>query len=265
MKLANKVVVVTGAGNGLGRELVRQLVARGASAAALDIDAQGLAETAASLDAERVATFPGSVANQELVAGLPARVIERFGRVDGVINCAGVLHAFELFHKLDGSAIERVLDVNLKGTMYMVRAFLPHLLQRPEAHLLNVASMGGFVAVPGQSVYCASKAAVKLLTESLHFELARTNVRVSLAMPGALGTNMTANSGIPIPEGATKMPAPKVTSPERAAAQALSGIEADAYHILIGKDAKLMSALHRLSPLRAAAIIAKQLGPLLGG
>ncbi|MET0285217.1 MAG: SDR family oxidoreductase [Polyangiales bacterium] len=263
MKLANKVVVVTGAGNGLGRELTRQLVTRGARVAAVDINADGLKETLAALASSSVADFALSVADKEAVDALPAQVIARFGSVDGVINCAGVLHPFAPFHTLEWSAIERVLDVNLKGTLHVLRAFLPHLLARPEGHVLNIASMGGFIAVPGQTIYCASKAAVKLLTEGIHFELLKTNVRVSLALPGALETNILTNSGIPVPPGAANMPAPLVTSAPSAAKQILDGMEANAYHILVGRDAKLMNAFNRLSPRRAAATIAKQLGELL--
>jgi short-subunit dehydrogenase len=93
-------------------------------------------------------------------------------------------------------AIERVLNVNLYGVIYMTKAFLPHLLTRPEAHIVNVSSMGGFFPVPGQSLYGASKAAVKLLTEGLYSELIDTNVRVTAVFPGAIATNISQNSGL---------------------------------------------------------------------
>ena len=88
--------------------------------------------------------------------------------------------------------IERVLDVNLQGTLNMVTAFLPLLLERPEAHIANVSSMGGFFPFPGQTVYGASKAAVKLLTEGLYAELLDSQVRVSVIMPGAVSTSISA-------------------------------------------------------------------------
>ena len=99
---------------------------------------------------------------------------------------------------LDYAAIDRVFDVNWRGTLYMTKTFLPLLLARPEAHIVNVSSMGGFLPVPGQTIYGASKAAVKLLTEGLHSELAGTNVRVTVVFPGAVATNITANSGVDI-------------------------------------------------------------------
>ncbi len=100
---------------------------------------------------------------------------------------------------LDYEAIERVLDVNLYGTIHVVKAFLPHLLERPVAHLANVSSMGGFLPVPGQTIYGASKAAVKLMTEGLYAELLETNVAVTFVMPGAVSTDITANSGVDVP------------------------------------------------------------------
>ena len=76
----------------------------------------------------------------------------------------------------------------------MTKSFLPHLLKRPEAHIVNVSSMGGFLPVPGQTIYGASKAAVKLLTKGLHSELPGMNVKVTIIFPGAVNTNMTKNS-----------------------------------------------------------------------
>lgn len=265
MKLANKVVVVTGGGSGLGRELVRQLVDRGARVAAVDISAEGLQETIATLEPRHAASFVGSVADREFMQALPLQVIERFGSVDGLINNAGLIHPFQRFHELEWSAIDRVLDVNLKGTMHSMHAFLPHLLSRPEAHVLNVASIGGVVVVPGQTVYSASKAALKLLTEGIHFELLDTNVRVSLALPGAMATNIVGNSGIPIPTSAfsEKIQKFKGLSAVKAATRVLDGMEANAYHIYVGPDAKLMGALHRFSPRGTANLVAKQLRALL--
>ena len=94
--------------------------------------------------------------------------------VDGLINNAGIVQPFVPFADLDQAAIDRVLDVNLMGTINMSRAFMPVLLSRPEAHLANVSSMGGFFPFPGQTLYGASKAGVKLLTEGLYAELLDT-------------------------------------------------------------------------------------------
>ncbi|HEX5808316.1 MAG TPA: SDR family NAD(P)-dependent oxidoreductase [Anaerolineales bacterium] len=158
MKVQNKVIVVTGGGNGMGREIVLNLLAKGASVVAVDIDESALQETVelAGDRKDRLATFVLNITDKEAVEALPAKVIARFGVVDGVINNAGIIQPFVRLNDLQFEAIQRVLDVNLYGTLYMVKAFLPHLLQRPVAHVANVSSMGGFLPVPGQTVYGAS-------------------------------------------------------------------------------------------------------------
>jgi short-subunit dehydrogenase len=167
---------------------------------------------------------------------------------------------------LEYSAIERVFAVNWWGTLYLNKTFLPELLARPEGHIVNVASMGGFLPVPGQTVYGASKAAVKLLTEGLHSECAGTNVHVTAVFPGAVATNITANSGvtIPIDDATAAAQTRKTTTPERAARDILDGMENNAYRVLIGRDAKLMDILYRLTPRRSARLIADRMKDLLG-
>lgn len=266
MKLRGKVVVVTGGGSGMGRELVRQLLQRGARVAAVDLNGTALQETAALAAArDRLATFTVNIAERPSVEALPAQVVERFGCVDGVINCAGIIQPFVRLKDLEWTAMERVMAVNFWGTLHMVRAFLPRLLERPEAHLVNISSMGGFLPVPGQSLYGASKAAVKLLTEALHSELVGTPVKVTVVFPGAIATNIAANSGVAMsmgPEDAKKS-AIKMTPADRAATIILDGMERDAYRVLVGPDAKLMDALSRLDPRRAASFIQRQMRELL--
>jgi short-subunit dehydrogenase len=143
----------------------------------------------------------------------------------------------------------------------MTKTFLPGLLKRPEAHIINVSSMGGFLPVPGQSAYGASKAAVKLFTEGLYAELLDTNVRVSVVFPGATSTNITKNSGVEAPNiGDKKF---KTLSASEAAAQIISGIEKNRPQIFVGSDCKTMNFLYRLSPIYATKLIAKQMASLL--
>ena len=160
--------------------------------------------------------------------------------------------------ELDEATIERVLDVNFHGTLTMVRAFLPLLRERPEAHIANVSSMGGFFPFPGQTMYGASKAAVKLLTEGLYAELRDTNVGVSVIMPGAVDTGIAANSGVgqPTPEGGANVP---MTPADKAARIMLDGIEKDRLHIYVGLDAKLMSLAIKAAPRLAIDFVQKQM------
>ena len=265
MKLADKVVVVTGAGSGIGRELALELIRRRARVAAVDINEATLRETAELAAApEAIATFVVNIADRPAVEALAPAVIRRFDAVDAVINCAGIIQPFVRLTDLDYPAIERVLDVNWRGTLYMTKTFLPLLLRRPAAHLVNVSSMGGFLPVPGQTVYGASKAAVKLFTEGLHSELAGTPVRVTVVFPGAVATNIAANSGVAVPAMAGSDARRRSVYPaDRAARDILDGMERNRYRVLIGRDAKLMDAIYRLHPQRAAALIAKQMKDLL--
>lgn len=269
MQVSQKVIVVTGAGSGIGRELALQLVNLGARVAGVDLREESLLETANLIKKpESFASFVVDISNRTQVENLPAQVIARFGAVDGIINNAGLIQPFVRLNDLDYGAIERVINVNFYGTVYMVKSFLPHLLLRPDAHIINISSMGGFLPVPGQTLYGASKAAVKLLTEGLRSELAQTRVKVTVVFPGAIETNITKNSGVGQPSisengGKQAKPSIKMTTAPRAAATIIEGIQNDQDRVLIGNDAKLMDFLYRLSPKRAADFIAKQMRELL--
>jgi NAD(P)-dependent dehydrogenase (short-subunit alcohol dehydrogenase family) len=182
MKLSGKVIVVTGGGNGIGRELVLALLGRGATVAAVDRSEAALRETTqlAGQAKSRLSTFALDITDRHAVAALPDAVIAKHQVVDGLINNAGIIQPFVKLNELELDAIDRVMNVNFYGTLYMTKAFLPHFLQRPEAHITNISSMGGFLPVPGQTAYGASKAAVKLLTEGLHSELSETSVGPTL-------------------------------------------------------------------------------------
>jgi short-subunit dehydrogenase len=225
-----------------------------------------LDETATLASAvDRFSPIVVDITDKDAVAALPAQVEARFGSVDGLIHCAGIIQPFVKVKDLDDEAIERVFRINWWGTLYLDRAFLPVLLARPTGHIVNVSSMGGFLPVPGQAVYGASKAAVKLLTEALYAECRGTSVRVTLVIPGGVATNITTNSGvaIPIDEAAMAGQARKVATPEQAAKAILDGVEKNAYRVLIGRDAKLMDVVYRLNPKRAATMIASQMKDLL--
>ena len=269
MKVQNKVMVVTGGGSGMGRELVLNLLAKGARVAAVDVNEATLRETAqlSENNNARLSLHIVNITDKDAVASLPEQVISKHGTVDGLINNAGIIQPFVRVNELDYAAIERVMNVNFYGTLYMTKAFLPHLLTRPEAHIVNVSSMGGFLPVPGQSIYGASKAAVKLLTEGLHSELLTTNVRVTVVFPGAVGTNIAANSGVGISGPATEdtdaRNSFKPLAPNKAAEIIIDGIEQNRYRVMVGSDATFLDRFYRLSPERAANFIFKQMKSLL--
>jgi short-subunit dehydrogenase len=267
MNTAGKILVVTGAGSGMGRQVALEAIRRGAKVAAVDVNEATLAETAAlAASPDRLSTHVVNITDKAAVAALPQAVVERFGTVDGIIHCAGIIQPFVRLKDLDDAAIERVFAVNWWGTLYLTKAFLPVLLARPEGHIVNVSSMGGFLPVPGQTIYGASKAAVKLLTEGLHAECRGTNVHVTVVFPGAVATNITTNSGVDIPispEDAAKA-AGRTLSADKAAKLILDGMEGNAYRVMVGNDARMMDALYRINPSGAASFIARQMKDLLG-
>lgn len=269
MKINKKVYIVTGGGNGIGRELVLNLLGKGAIVAAVDIDEQGLQETVelAGDNGDRLSTHIVDLTNREAVEALPKAIFAEHGAVDGLINNAGIIQPFVKTNDLEFSDIERVMNINFYGLVNMTKVFLPYLLKRPQAHLVNVSSMGGFLPVPGQGVYGASKAAVKLFTESLFAELLNTNVHVTVVFPGSIGTDIAENSGVrmdQISDEDIQESMRKTLSPEDAAEIIVKGIKKDRFRILVGSDAKFMDFLYRLAPKFATKYIAKQMGDLLG-
>ncbi len=264
MKVHGKVFVVTGAGGGIGGEVVRVLLARGAKVTAVDLRDEALHALMQRLDAgDALSIYALNTIDRGAVAALPDAVMQTHGQIDGLINCAGIVQPFVKIADLEFEAIERVMNVNFYGTLNMTKAFLPHLLPRPEAHIVNVSSMGGFLPVPGQSIYGASKAAVKLMSEGLYAELLDTNVRVSVVFPGATKTDITKNSGIAAPTTDDKTASFPMLSAMSVAEILVDGMEANKFQIFTGKDSRLMNRLYRLNPAYATKLIATQMKSLL--
>ena len=263
MRVENKVIMVTGGGNGLGRELVLNLLKKGSEVVVVDINKAALEET------ERIAgEYAGSlmiaeadITNETKIEDVAAAILDRIGAIDGVINNAGIIQPFCKVEDVDANTIDRVFNINFMGTLNVIKVFLPYLLKRPEAHIVNVSSMGGFLPVAGQAIYGASKAAVKILSEALTSELSETNVGVSTVFPGAMFTDIKANSGLGAdagagPEGHSKDAA---LSPSIAAEIIIKAIEKNQPRVFVGKDAKAMNLLYRINPSMATNMIYKKI------
>ena len=263
MKFEGKVVAVTGAGGGIGRQLVLQLLEKGASVAAIDINQDALNETLrqAGDKGSRVSLHKADITNRDTVCGLPQEIKERHGEIDALINNAGIIQPFIPFSDLNYETMQRIININLFGMMFMTRSFLPFLASQPEAYIANVSSMGGFLPVPGQTLYGASKAGVKLLTEGLKAELSKSNIGVSVVMPGGINTDIVKNSGVEdsIETSDTKDAASKLTTPEEAAHIILKGIEKNKSRILVGKDAKFLDLFSRIAPIKAGRFISQMM------
>ena len=257
MKVKNKTIVVTGGGNGVGRELVLQLLAKEAIVITVDIRREALDETIKiSGNNKKLFTYVLDISDREAVFAFAAKVIANHEHVDGIINNAGIIQPFLPVNDLELDRIEKVMNINFYGTLYMVKAFLPHLLKRPEAHIINISSMGGFLPVPGQGIYGASKAAVKLMTEALNSELAGTKVKVSVVFPGAVATDIKKNSDL-VSKVNSQEQQNKILLPSEAAKQIIAAMENSKYRVFLGKDCKTMKLLYSFFPVFAAKMINK--------
>lgn len=266
MEIQNKTFVVTGAGSGLGRELTLELLARGGLVAAADINEAALSETKnlAAENATKLSTHVLDITDNEAVMAFPEQVVASHGQVDILINNAGIIQPFVKVKNLELEVAERVMRINFNGCMYMTKAFLPVLLKRPQAMLVNVSSMGSFFSVPGQTIYGASKAAVSQFTRGLATELVDTNCHVALVTPGAMNTNIFENSGQKMnPEMEKMQGQSKILSPQKAAQIIIRGIELNRKNILVGNDAKFLNALNRFAPGLTTQIFTKLVGSKL--
>lgn len=265
MKLTGKTTLLTGAGNGIGRALALEIIQSGGRVIGCDIRQDGLEETRELLSPDLRAHFqtqPLDVTDREAILVLAARLD---GQVDCLINCAGMIQPFVRLADLDDAAMERVFNVNWFGTLNMVRAFLPQLVAKPEAQLVNFGSMSSIAPLPGQAIYGASKAAIKQLTESLYAEYLDAAFQVTLILPGAVATNISSNSGIEMPRRSGGEGRPSdVAGVEDAARTIMAGIEAGEYRVLVDKMVIDVDELYRRGPQEAVETIARNFGGLLG-
>ena len=261
MELKNKNVIVTGAGSGIGRELVLALLKKDAKVIAADLRRESLDILKKEVgENKNLITQSLDISDKAAVE----KLAEERNEIDVLINNAGIIQPFKKVNDLEYVEIEKVMSVNFFGTLFMTKAFLPNLLKRPEAYIANVSSMGGFLPVPGQSIYGASKAAVKLFTEGLYAELLDTNVGVSVVFPGATATNITKNSEVQAPKVSDEqMKKFKALPADEAARLIIEGIENNKPQIFLGSDCKSMNLFYRLSPLRAIKLISNQMKSLL--
>ena len=262
MQIQGRVFAVTGAGNGMGREVALELVRRGGRVAAIDRDEDALHRTAAlSVAPHHFSTHVGDVTDVAGAVELPDAVVKVHGQVDGLVNIAGIIHRFVASDELSVEEQQRVMSVNFWGTVNMCQAFLPTLRERPVSSITNMSSLSALVAFAGQTLYGASKGAVKQYTEGLSQELRDSPVQVSAIYPGNISTEISKNSGVEmIGSGGKKV---RATSPADAGRQIVAGIERGRFRILVGADARTLDKLVRIAPRWTTDLIAKQMASVL--
>ena len=269
--LAGRTVVITGAGSGIGRALAQRLGAQGCPAALFDWDDEGLEETAETL-AGPVFARKLDVRDRGAQMALASEVRDWApAPIGAVFNNAGVT----VSQTVAGAAPEDdewVIDVNFWGAVHGTRAYLPILIDQDSGVIVNTSSVFGLIGYPTQSVYCASKFAVRGFTESLRHELRESGVDAVAVHPGGVATRIVENARFHVDDrGNTDKSAlvadfTKVarTSPEKAAQTIQRGLEKGRNRILIGPDAAFLAGLLRVRPVGYYDIL-KRIEPLVRG
>jgi NADP-dependent 3-hydroxy acid dehydrogenase YdfG len=262
----DKVVVITGAGSGIGRALSLNLARQGARLALSDVDEVGLAETVRQVEAAGVREVRSDrldVADRGAFEAYAAAVVDHFGRVNVVVNNAGVALAGDL-EDLDWSDMDWIMGINFWGVVHGTKFFLPHLVASGDGHVVNLSSLFGLVSMPGQSMYNAAKYAVRGLSEALREEMliAGHPVGVTVVHPGGIKTAIARNarvSGREDKEATAKFFDEKLAkmTPERAAEIIVKGVQADKARVLVGLDAHALHHLAKLTGSRYQDLVAR--------
>jgi NAD(P)-dependent dehydrogenase (short-subunit alcohol dehydrogenase family) len=243
-----RVAAITGAGSGIGRALARELAQRGAHLALSDIDEVGLAETVALCEGTgvKVTSQRVDVADRPAVYAWADEVVADHGRVNLVVNNAGVALGATI-ESMSYEDFEWLMDINFWGVVHGTKAFLPHLIEGGEGHIVNMSSVFGLLGIPSQSAYNAAKFGVRGFTDALRIELD--------VHPGGIKTNIVRNARMHesvssftggTPDVGTDFDKVAMTTPEKAARQILKAVERDRRRALIGPDAKALDLIARL-------------------
>ncbi len=257
MNLAGRTALITGAASGIGRAVALSLARRGAHLALADLNDAGLAETATAAAGHgvRVSQHHLNVADPAAVAALPPAVLDFHPGLDILVNNAGVALG-GTFEQVSESDFTWLIDINFWGVVRMTRAFLPLLRQSDDARLVNLSSLFGLIAPPGQTAYCASKFAVRGFSESLRRELAGSRIGVTVVHPGGVATSIAKAARIPAgidpakAERQRQLTQTHLTLPPAAAGEIIvRGVEARRPRVLVGRDAKIASLIERLAPV----------------
>ncbi len=259
-----KVAVVTGAGSGIGRALAQRLAERGTDLALSDVDTAAVADTAALCEKAGVKAIPYDldVADRAAVYAHAEDVRNEFGQVNLVFNNAGVALAARV-EEMTWEDFDWLMNIDFWGVAHGTIAFLPHLIDSGDGHVVNLSSLFGLISMPGQSAYNATKYAVRGLTEALREEMlvAGHPVGVTAVHPGGIKTAIARNARCSAHEdkaATAKLFDEKLAkmSPERAAEIIVKGILSNKARVLVGLDAHALHHFAKLTGSRYQDVVA---------
>ncbi len=267
------VVIITGAGSGIGRQLAIQAVAKGATVIATDINEGGLAETRTGSSGD-MTLLRLDVSDADAIKTFADQIIPTLNnRRLILINNAGVALGSGPFSDTDLGDFEWLLTINLWGVIRMTKAFLPYLQSQDRAgrqagHIVNMSSVFGLAGVMNQSAYSTAKFGVRGFTDVLRMELLDTRIGVTCVHPGGIKTNIAINARVGknsqvtdalLEKSASSFEKMARTTPEEAARQIWHGVEKNKARILIGSDARMIERITRLFPTAYVKMMRKQI------
>lgn len=216
-RLGGEVAFVTGGGSGIGAASARRLASEGAAIAVVDVHLDAARATVSDIEdaGGSAAAYQADVRDREALKSIAAEVVERFGKISVVFTAAGISGARIDSHEVTADEWQSVLDINVNGTFFAVQACLPSMIDAGRGAIVTCGSTSSFVATQGGlAAYRASKGGVKMLTQTLAVEYAPQGIRVNSVCPGAVKTNLTANTAVIAPtSGQVRNPSKPLSVP----------------------------------------------------
>ncbi len=253
--LQGKVAVITGGAGGVGSALAARLADRGCHLALVDISEEALTKVVNELSVKNIniTSHVVDITDKAQMSELPAKVLAAHGKVNILVNNAGITYqkSFET-HSIEDW--EKIIGINWWGLLYGCHYFLDALKDSGEGHIINLSSMSAFVGLPGQTSYCATKAAVKLLSESMWAEMEKLDIGVTSVHPGAIKTGMIQatlknSDDLEAAQRNYELAQRIGVTPEHVAARIIKAIQKKDLRIRVGKDAILLDLLKRWFPV----------------
>jgi NAD(P)-dependent dehydrogenase (short-subunit alcohol dehydrogenase family) len=270
LNLIKSVLIVTGAGSGIGRQVALQGARDGATVIASDINAATLEETKQMGDKEglQIEVYTLDVADKKAVSDFAEAIIPQLkGQKLLLVNNAGVGLFSGNFYNTSQDDFEWLININLWGVIRMTKAFYPYFIKQNEGHIVNLSSVFGLGGFANQTAYCTAKFGVRGFTEALRMELIGTNIYTTCVHPGGIKTNIMRSATPKGPELTEAMHLKAIatfdkvamTTPEKAARLILNAVKRKKQRLVIGNDGRAIDSITRLFPVAYSKIFKRKM------